>query len=101
MNYTVASFLREKVINMAVWLEGEGMQHSGLPELTDLALTTMAHTLHNDYGEYVKMRDFTGLHDTVLPEITELLQFVESREALHDKFWRYLELFSEVASTHG
>ena len=102
---TIGAFLREKVTNMATWLHAEGLPTTGqLPALGDLALTTFAHTLRNDYGECIKARNFTSLTEDKenLPgDVVDLITFVRFRPALHDKFWRYLELFSEVVgSTH-
>ena len=96
--------MREKVQNMARWLQTEGLPELQLPTLNELALTTFAHTLHNAYAESIKKRDFTGLladKENLPGEVETIVHFVESRASLHDKFWRYLELFSEVASMHS
>ncbi len=101
MSHTVASYLREKMTNMANWLHEEGLQLTALPtkDMTDIELVTLAHLL-TDYDDAIKARDFDGFGRYLEAEIKETLAFVRSKVYLHDKFWRYLELFSEVASTH-
>tara|TARA_B100001250_G_scaffold23184_1_gene19472 strand:+ start:1268 stop:1570 length:303 start_codon:yes stop_codon:yes gene_type:complete len=98
MSYTVASFLREKVYNMAAWLESEGMPRyrSPWPDLPDIALTAFAQTLRETYTEAIEARDFDAVEGGVPKEVQEWFNWVRERPALHDKFWRYLALFSET-----
>lgn len=90
---TVGEFLREKGENMAVWLRSEGYDMQ-VP-MSDFIVVALAHTLHNTYGNAIEARDFSALD---VPEVTPLVEFVQARAHMHDKFWRYLALFSEVAS---
>ena len=97
MSYTVASFLREKVGNMKAWLESEGMPPRPLPYMPDVGLTAFAQTLRETYAEAIEARDFDVVKLGELPEeIVESIKYVRERPALHDKFWRYLALFSET-----
>ena len=100
MSYTVASLLREKTSNMATWLRNEGLPTElQLAQFSDIELVTFAHTLRNDYSDCIKARDF--FTDREIPsEVSQVVQFIERRPSLHDKFWRYLQLFSEVVNTY-
>lgn len=99
--YTVASFLREKVGNMEVWLRGNGAEARHLPQVSDLALVTFAQELHNKFANVLEKRDFDLLlsdKENLPPELMAIVDFVQSKPALHDKFWRYLQLFSDTVS---
>ena len=99
---SLGGVLHEKAANMTAWLHAEGL--SVVMPLNILALTTFAHTLHNEYDDTIKARDFAGLRvdkENLPLEGMQVVDFVEVRAPLHDKFWRYLTLFSEVASMHG
>ena len=105
MSHTVASFLREKYTNMAMWLESEGFPRyrnpNGriLPDLPDIALTAFAQTLHDDYADAIEKRDFSIINNREIPpEIKSAVEFVKETPSLHDKFWRYLKLFSDTVS---
>ena len=102
MTYTVASFLREKVSNMSLWLTSAGYNGDvKLPALTDLALVTLAQTLHSTYATAIKERDFDKLlanKESLPAELTHLVEYVQQAAPLHDKFWRYLALFSDTVS---
>jgi len=95
MSYTVASFLREKVGNMAAWLEREGMPSRPLPHMPDIGLTAFAQTLRETYAEAIEARDFDAVGE-IPEELVEVIKYVRERPALHDKFWRYLALFSDT-----
>ena len=99
---TVAEFLSEKMCNMAKWLSVAGCPQEPIPPVGDLELVAFAHILHNDYSEAIRARDFVELQrdkENLPPSLTSVVHFVESHPELHDKFWRYLELFSEVVSS--
>jgi len=104
MSQTIASFLREKATNMSNWLSDEGFRtEMELSDLDDLALTTLAHMLNNNHRTAIEQRDFSSFRaekENLPPAVERLLDFVEPRAPLHDKFWRYLGLFSEVVSNH-
>ena len=101
---TVASFLREKVTNMATWLSGQGYE-TKLPSVTDIQLVTFACVLHKECQTAIDNHNFGTLLEVIdkqldSPEVARLVDYVRTREEMHDKFWRYLTLFSEVASNH-
>tara|TARA_Y100000385_G_C12590809_1_gene424617 strand:- start:144 stop:467 length:324 start_codon:yes stop_codon:yes gene_type:complete len=100
---TVASFLREKAGNMVAWL-GENGYEGGLkmPQLTDLALVAMCQTLHSKYRTAIEQRDFAWLwsnKENAPHDLMRVVAFVEANDVLHDKFWRYLKLFSDTVSS--
>jgi hypothetical protein len=99
---SVSTFLREKMGNMTRWLQGEGLNVTvPLHELSNLHLVAIAQTLHDEYLDAIEGRNFAALQShTQLPiELLSAITFVESREELHDKFWRYLALFSDTVSS--
>ena len=102
MNYTIASFLREKASNMATWLAENGHVCS-LPHVSDVAIVAMAQTLHDKYKATIEARDFDALlaeKENLPTDVLCIVLFVQIREPLHDKFWRYLHLFSDTVSSH-
>lgn len=101
--YTVATFLKEKVDNMINWLRNEGAELT-VPSTTGIAVTALAQALHDQYAEVIKERLFDELmadKENLPLEILKAVQFVHDRPPLHDKFWRYLTLFSDTVSKHG
>lgn len=97
-DYTVGEFLREKVDNMAAWLKENGCPVD-LPQMGNLALTAFAQTLQSDYKVAIGARDFTTLledKENLPPQILMTVSFVQKNSLLHDKFWRYLTLFSDT-----
>ena len=55
-----------------------------------------------EHRQLVFNRDWGGLSrqakDANMADLTEMLEAVRIRCDLHDKFWRYLELFIETMS---
>ncbi len=95
---SVAIFLREKLGNMAAWLNSEGLAlHAPLHERTNVEIVAFAQYLHDTHAPVIRARDFAGMLDDNA-DTQRILAFVESRPELHDKFWRYLALFSEVVA---
>ena len=94
---TVGDFLKEKLGNMCVWLSEAGFEGT-IPKFTKTQIVAFAELL-KDYTQVIKKREFAGLAKEGMPvEVHSLIKFVESREDLHDKFWRYLTLFSETVA---
>lgn len=89
---TIGSFLRDKMLNMHQWLGDHGLVVSS-DGLSDLTATLIAQELAA-YTEAIAARDFEGL--TGEKRVVEIVVFVRDRPELHDKFWRYLELFSNT-----
>ena len=93
---TVAEYLYEKVGNFSRWLKTNG--HKGLPDVSPLTLVAMAQEL-GDYEAEIKARDFDGLERRApMAEVADALRYVRERQEMHDKFWRYLELFSDTVN---
>ncbi len=98
---TIGSFLREKAQNMANWLREEGIEHT-LGPLQELQAVALAQALHEHCSEAIKKRCFAKLCDdkeNVPLEVLQIVLLVWKREDLHDKFWRYLKLFSDTVSS--
>lgn len=97
---TVADFLRTKVTNMSAWLMASGCTLARMPDaMSDLALVTFAHMLTKID---LRARDFRLLEadkENWPADVNNVLAFVEAHPELHDKFWRYLQLFSETVSS--
>lgn len=109
---TVGDFLKEKVGNMARWV-AEEVGNENLPvdivqltkDRTAVEVTVLAEAL-NAHSTKVTHRDWSGLVRLIeaenLPiDFTVVVQAVRVREQMHDKFWRYLELFCEVVQNSG
>lgn len=91
---SIKDFLHHKAHNMNRWLREEGYTGKGLPlDVSPLVIVTMAQTLHNEHKIAISERDFDalGTHE----HLSDVLAFVRNNSKTHDKFWRYLELFSD------
>lgn len=104
MSQTVGEFLREKLTNMACWITSELGETSVdikqyLAERTDTEIAYLVGILGSN-STMITHRDWSGLARVAeLPlELLELFQSIRKRDDMHDKFWRYLALFSEVIS---
>ena len=99
MTQTIGAFLQEKMGNMITWLQGEGVvDWERRPSV--LEATTFAEILAAQHIDAILARDFGRLSaETEHSTLKSVLSFVQGRESLHDKFWRYLELFSDTVST--
>jgi hypothetical protein len=103
----LGAFLKEKLGNMARWVTGEvGKQNlpvdieqlihdRSVVEVTFLAQVLDANSpkvAHRDWSGLVRM-----MQEEDLPvEFVAVVQAVRARGEMHDKFWRYLELFRDV-----
>ena len=103
---TKGEFARLKLLNMAKFV-AEGVGKENLPgefestaqSATGLSALLFATTLQ-EHSKSVFERDWDGI-DAIpsLPAFArQMLSSVRSREEMHDKFWRYLELFVELVS---
>lgn len=98
---TLGAFIEEKVGNMCNWLILEGFETRPIPELPQPQLMVMCDLLREHYQMAIENRSFGDLYDghEHLPEDFRLaIKFVQDRPSLHDKFWRYLALFSDSVS---
>jgi len=101
---TVAEFLREKATNMVRWLQEKGYDGPVDFAVADVALVAVAQVLHDEYLDSIKQRDFDALlvdKENVPPAFQAIANFVQEHPLLQDKFWRYLQLFSDTVSTYG
>ena len=90
---TIGAFLQHKMTNMAVWLADSGGP-APMGALTCVQATQFAEILRAEHADAIKERSFDTLNAPT--ELQEVIEFVQSREDLQDKFWRYLALFSDT-----
>ena len=106
----LGAFLKEKLGNMARWVTGE-VGKENLPvdieqlinDRSVVEVTFLATVLDANSAK-VAHRDWSGLVRVMQAEdlpvdFFAVVQAVRSRPELHDKFWRYLELFSNTVGT--
>ena len=114
MTQTVGAFLKAKLSNLAVWvIESLGKENINMDleqfvnRRSEVEITFFADVLSSNSAKVVH-RDWAGLvgilsTDATIPSdvsatFIDLLQLVRSRPELHDKFWRYMELFRDVVN---
>ena len=114
MTQTVGAFLKVKLRNLAVWvIESLGKENINMDleqfvnRRSEVEITFFADILSSNSAKVVH-RDWAGLvgilsTDATIPSdvsatFIDLLQLVRSRPELHDKFWRYMELFRDVVN---
>ena len=101
---TVGAFLKEKLTNMATWIEGElGTSSVDLKQyVAERTETEIAYVVGNLCANSVQIthRDWSGLARLYdLPtDLLMIIDAVRKREDMHDKFWRYLDMFVNVIS---
>lgn len=96
MEMTIGAYMREKMMNMAAWLQKEGCDVPPF-DVNETLLVAAAQTLHDTFDEAIRARNFDAMERGQLPgAFKEPLAFVRAHPDLHDKFWRYLTLFSDV-----
>jgi hypothetical protein len=97
---TVGSFLVTKLTNMAVWIHDETGDDQML-RAVNLGGQTLATAFAVECvkrRDLVRGRDWSGLQNSDLPvSISAQIPRLIARPQLHDKFWRYLDLFISVA----
>lgn len=105
MSTTIGEFLREKLGNMANWVTTELGELSSvdikqyIADRTDTEIAYLISILGSN-STMIAHRDWSGLaRQADLPvEMLEVFQQIRKRDDMHDKFWRYLDLFVEVIS---
>ena len=114
MTQTVGAFLKVKLRNLAVWvIDSIGKENINMDleqfvnRRSEVEITFFADILSSNSAKVVH-RDWAGLvgilsTDATIPSdvsatFIDLLQLVRSRPELHDKFWRYMELFRDVVN---
>jgi len=106
---TKGTFLKQKLQNMARWVEQEvGKENlpadlvAGIASRSELEASALSGALLSN-REQVAQRDWRGLMHSIadgneIPaSVLEVVKCVEKRESMHEKFWRYMDLFVEVA----
>lgn len=109
MSSTKGAFLKQKLINMARWVTEE-LGQENLPadliaDITDrseLECTLIASQLQSNkslatHRDWVRLGQSLG-DERLPPWLQEVIVRVRKKETMHDKFWRYVELFIEVAA---
>ena len=102
------AFLKEKFDNMARWVE-EGVGKENLPAdviagingRSEMELCLLAEALHANKHVSIH-RDWAGMTQLAAKhgfpqELQEVVTAIRAREGMHDKFWRYIALFVQVA----
>ena len=93
-------FLLEKVLNMSRWLDAN--LDLGLVDQAHDIQTFQATVLASSIGSKVQIaakRDWEELIIVIANEAPVLLQaamLVQDKPEMHDKFWRYIDLFVEI-----
>lgn len=105
---TKGAFLKEKLNNMANWVTGEvGKENlsvdiiAGIAARSELEVCVFAGVIQAN-SSTVAQRDWSGVVRVLaeqVPHMQEVVTEIKHREAMHAKFWRYMDLFVEVAST--
>lgn len=98
---TIGAFLKEKMHNMAKWIAAE----LEMPEpvaRTELEACTAAGMLA-EHNAIVAQRNWAALLTLLqtqgaLRELHDVIIEVQRRKPMHDKFWRYMDLFVETVS---
>jgi hypothetical protein len=106
---TKGAFLKEKLQNLARWVIAEvGKENlpvdliAGVDGRSELEAAYMASTLESN-SVLVAHRDWRGLAQLFSnrtgkqEELQQVVTVIRQRPEMHDKFWRYMELFVEVA----
>ena len=97
---TKGSFLKSKMHNMRAWLQGEltGAAVHALPEVTEVQACYLEECLIPHKGSVSEKRFEALAADKSLDaSFREVLTEIQRAPATHDKFWRYVDLFLEVA----
>ena len=116
MDLTVGAFLKDKLRNLALWVtESIGKENISMDlELfvnrrSEVEITFFADILNSNSAKVVH-RDWAGLvgilsTDATIPKevadtFIQILQLVRQRQQMHDKFWRYMELFKDTVNSN-
>ena len=105
MQQTVGQFLKEKLGNMSRWAAAElgGTLTTDIEQYvakrTETECTYLASLLSTN-SVLLSQRDWHGLSQLgeIPPQLLQVFHEIRKREDMHDKFWRYLELFAHSIS---
>lgn len=96
-------FLAEKALNLRKWLTSEiddaCTERFQLLQITPVTATTIGCMLA-EIKDKIDERNWSALieHADLPAEWRECIVLVQARVDLHDKWWRYMDLFCEVCS---
>jgi len=102
---TVGQFIKEKMGNMARWateaLKDEhnvDLEHFVM-ERTETECAYLAGLLSTN-SNMITHQDWSGLAriGEMPKQLLDIFHLIRQREDMHDKFWRYLDLFATVIS---
>jgi len=105
---TKGEFLKEKMTNMAKWVTMEVGQENlpvdiiaGIAGRSVVEVTVLSGALDANITQ-VTTRNWSGLvqlmnDNHVGSGLLEVVVAVQQRPEMHDKFWRYMDLFATVA----
>jgi len=106
---TVGSFLKEKLVNMGLWIAESDGRFADLPNvfrgLTEVEVTVLAENLSENKSIIIH-KDWQALISNVskLPSVPNLviaaIQHARGQESMHEKFWRYMVLFESVVNSN-
>ena len=104
---TLGEFLTQKVANMAKWLQESGCTVPMIPVDSvgsNVIVTSFAVQLRDRCKDIITERNFVTLRHTAADmgeqNLEDVITFVQGRPDLHDKFWRYMSLFSDTVGNH-
>jgi hypothetical protein len=101
MQETKGSFLMEKAANMRKWLQSEIQGVSAIDQLKELSQIEAVYAAESliQHQPAIAARDFSIIERLGVEDVAwkEILLAIRGRAGLHDKFWRYAQLFVEVA----
>ena len=103
---SVGEFVKSKMHNMAVWVQEElgsviAIDYVAVVDArSELELTTLCVMLHTE-RDIAAQRDWDALvelasEEAALAPLLQILVEVRQRESMHEKFWKYVQLFIDV-----
>lgn len=105
---TIGAFLKEKALNMAHWIDSEiGKENLSIDIINEVegmnvfqiilfaAEMEKCH-IHRDWKVLMQI----AASQPSLSVWINVLQQIRERESMHDKFWRYVELFYDVINSN-
>jgi hypothetical protein len=99
------AFLKQKANNMVKWVAEEvGPENMSADILADMnarsevEIVLLASKLHSNKS-VVDQHNWAGLGalaESAMPVVASIVAMIRQRAHMHDKFWRYMQLFVEV-----
>ena len=103
---TIGEFVKSKMHNMADWVQAELGSDAPIDFVavvharSELELTTLCATLHSKKN-IAAQRDWDAFialasEQAAFASMVRILGEVRKREQMHEKFWKYVQLFIDV-----